>query len=66
MGHHLTKEGKFKSDKYSWCPEGYFALKFTDPDARQAILFYAVLTKDNELADDLIKAARNIEDADTS
>jgi len=66
MGHHLTEDNKFKSDKYKWCPEGYFALKFTDPDARQCIAFYSVLTQDKELADDLIEALKNTEDADSS
>ena len=41
MGHHLTAEGKFKSDKYEWCKEGFFALKLTDPVAQEAALKYA-------------------------
>ena len=53
MGHHLTSDKKFKSDKYPWCPEGFFALKFSDPIAREAILYYAGKTKDAELAEDL-------------
>ena len=56
MGHHLTKDSKFKSDKYDWCPEGFFALKFTDPLAREVILYYAEHTEDEELAEDLIVA----------
>ena len=61
MGHHLTGKGTFKSDKYDWCPEGYFALSFKDPLALQAINFYAVLTKDKELADDLLAACGQAE-----
>lgn len=53
MGHHLTGRGTFKSDKYPWCPEGFFALKLTDPIARKAARLYAAHTKDQELADDL-------------
>lgn len=53
MGHHLTKRGTFKSDKYKWCPEGFFALTFTDPEAWDAIRVYATATKDRELAADL-------------
>lgn len=51
----LTKDGKFKSDKYEWCPEGFFALKFTNPRARDAIRFYALSMthRDPELAKDL-------------
>ena len=56
MGHHLTSEGKFKSDKYDWCKEGFFALKLTDPVAQEAALKYADKTSDKELADDLRKA----------
>ena len=54
MGHHI-KNGNFKSDKYSWCPEEFLALKFSDPIAREAIMFYAKRTKDPELAKDLIE-----------
>ena len=55
MGHHLTKGRKFKSDKYKWCPEGFFALKFTDSLARKVIHEYArsVQYRDPELAADL-------------
>jgi len=55
MGHHIVN-GKFKSDKYTWCPEGFLPLKFTDPLAREAILYYAGKTKDSELSEDLITA----------
>ena len=60
MGHHLTKDGKFKSDKYDWCPEGFFALKLTDPFAQRAALEYAKWTPDGELCDDLEQAIANI------
>lgn len=52
MGHHIIN-GKFKSDKYSWCPEGFFPMKFSDPAAREPILLYAEKTEDKELAADL-------------
>lgn len=58
MGHHLTEQGTFKSDKYEWCPEGFFALKFTDPLAQDAIVQYAIATDDDELAEDLWQAVR--------
>ena len=53
MSHHLTERGTFKSDKYDWCPEGFFALKLTDPIAQRCALLYAALTDDVELAEDL-------------
>ena len=61
MGHHLTERGTFKSDKYDWCPEGYFALSFKDPIARIAIKLYAETTYDDELRADLKAALRQAE-----
>ena len=62
MGHHIDrKTGQFISDKYSWCPVGFFALKLSDPIAREAILVYAALTGDKELADDLVTAVETAE-----
>jgi len=61
MGHHLTKDGDFKSDKYDWCRKGFFALKFSDPEARKAIRRYAYLTNDRELADDLVVVCKKYE-----
>ena len=60
MGQHLTKRGTFKSDKYSWCPEGFFALKLTDPIAQQCALIYAARTDDHELASDLRAAVEKL------
>lgn len=60
MAHHLTEKGTFKSDKYAWCPEGFFALKFTDKNAQEAILRYAELATDRELAEDLRAAVEKI------
>lgn len=59
MGHHLNGEGKFKSDKYSWCPPGYFVLSFRDSLARRAMREYARLTTDRELANDINTAIEN-------
>ena len=56
MGHHLDETGEFKSDKYDWCPVGYFALSFDDPLALQAIRRYAAITEDKELSKDLLRA----------
>lgn len=63
MGHHLTPDGQFKSDKYAWCPPGFLALKFTDPLARGLILKYAdrIERTDPELAEDIYTAMRNTE-----
>ena len=66
MGHHLTEDGTFKSDKYDWCPEGFFALKFTDSLARTAIDVYAWGTDDEELSDDLWAAMSKAEGDDNA
>ena len=55
---HLTEDGEFKSDKYDWCPVGFFALKFTDPIAQKAILLYAEEVG-GDLAEDLKTAVAN-------
>ncbi len=62
MGHHLTSKGTFKSDKYPWCPEGYFALSFKDPLAWSAIEEYALSTDDIELREDLLEAVKKAEE----
>ncbi len=64
MGHHLNKQDEFKSDKYDWCPKGYFALSFKDPLARKAIRLYATLIDDDdeELAADLEVATARAEE----
>ncbi len=59
MSHHLTDDGDFKSDKYPWCPVGFFPLNVTDPRAQSCMLLYAELTKDPELAADLRQAVIN-------
>lgn len=56
MGHHLTKDGDFQSDKYPDLPPGRFVLSFADPIARPLIRKYALRTSDEELADDLLVA----------
>ena len=57
MGHHLTEDGQFKSDKYDWCPEGFFALKLTDPLAQPVIADYLIQEGvEPELAQDLRQA----------
>jgi len=68
MGHHINKDGHFKSDKYDWCPAGFFALNFKDKIARECIRRYALLTADEELAKDLsaglVKTMRDVKEPD--
>lgn len=69
IGPHLTETGRFRSDKYPWCPEGFFAVKVldvygrSDPLGRAVALIYAHLkdlqpTGDKELVADLKEAVR--------
>ena len=55
---HLMPKGVFKSDKYGWCPEGFFALKFTDVVGRVCIQQYAnlIARRDPQLSKDLTEA----------
>jgi hypothetical protein len=57
---HLTPKGEFKSDKYEWCPTGFFALKLTDPIAQLCALTYAELTDQDDLALSLREAIMKI------
>ena len=57
---HLTPEGQFKSDKYEWCPQGFFALKLSDPIAQLCALTYAELTDQEDLAESLRAAIEKI------
>lgn len=61
MQEFITSEGKFKSTKYWWCPEGFFALKLTDPIAQTCALAYAELTDQIELAEALRYAILEIQ-----
>ena len=53
MGHHLTSDGRFQSDKYPELPPNKIVLSFNDPAARVALLVYVLLTEDRGLAEDL-------------
>ena len=54
VGDHLV-DGKFKSDKYAWCPAGFLALKLTDRAAQDLLWEYAQRHRDRDpdLSDDL-------------
>lgn len=61
MGEHIV-DGKFKSDKYGWCPAGFFAMKFTDPNAQPLLWKYAESIQDDdlELASDIRDALERV------
>lgn len=54
MSSHII-DGKFKSDKYEWCPPGFFPVKLTDGDAQDLLWEYAErhIERDAELSRDL-------------
>lgn len=62
----LNKDGQFLSDKYDWCPPGFFAIKLTDPIGRLCLLTYAELTDQSELARDLRAAIKIIEEKENA
>lgn len=59
MGNHLVN-GKFRSDKYLWCPPGFVPLKVTDRMAQPMLLSYAEARRsiDPEFSEDLIEALK--------
>ena len=63
MGEHLTADGKFKSDKFPWCPEGYVALNVTSSKAWPALrqLAETYYPTDPVFANDLWQATHNAE-----
>jgi len=62
MGHHINEKGQFKSDKYPDLPPDKIILSFKDPLARKALKLYAELTKDTELAKDIVTRINTVED----
>jgi hypothetical protein len=54
VGAHLV-DGKFQSDKYTWCQPGFVPLKITDPMAWEPLWRYAQARRsvDAEFSDDL-------------
>lgn len=55
---HLTISGKFRSDKYPWCHDGFVPLKVTDSMAQDLLAEYARrrATVDAEFSRDLLEA----------
>ena len=60
MGKHIDKEGRFRSDKFPDLDPDYVALSFKDAAARQALAVFCQHTKDQELADDILKRIETI------
>ena len=61
MGHHLTPDGKFKSDKFPDLPEDYVAIKVSSPKARAGLQYIVrdYMLDDPEFAEDLLTAVLN-------
>ncbi len=59
----LNKKGFFQSDKYPELPEHKFMLDFRDKYAQEALIKYASLTKDYQLAQDIHHAIGNVNNA---
>jgi hypothetical protein len=58
MGHHLTEDGQFKSDKYPDLPPGKIVLSFKDPHAQLGLWTTAIdyQRRDPELSEDMMAA----------
>jgi len=60
MGHHINEKGQFQSDKYPDLPPDKIILSFNDPVAREALRLYSKMTKDRELADDILERLKTL------
>jgi hypothetical protein len=55
MGHHITSEGTFQSDKYPDLAPDKIVLSFKDKEAQEALKVFAHTTNDRELAEDILE-----------
>lgn len=60
-GHHIDKQGRFQSDKFSDLAPDKIVLSFKDPAARRALRVYAIHAKDRELANDIWKRLQRLD-----
>ena len=60
MGHHIDSEGRFQSDKHPELPPDRIILSFADPEARDALKWFGMTTKDRELGDDVLERVETI------
>ena len=52
----------FKSDKYEWCPEGYFVVKLSDPLAPRVVENYSMNTTNRPQVESLGRALKGGEE----
>ena len=64
MGHHINDKGQFQSDKYPDLRPDFMQFSFRDENARAIMKWYAALTDDKELAEDIITRIRTIQEND--
>ena len=60
MGKHIDSSGRFQSDKFPDLEPDHIVLSFKDEAARQALAVFCQHTKDQELADDILKRIETI------
>ncbi len=53
---------RFKSDKYEWCPGGYFVVKLSDPLAPRVAAIYSEYTTNRQQAERLGRALQGGEE----
>lgn len=54
MGHHINDKGQFQSDRHPDLSPDKIILSFKDPQAREALAYYATICFDQGLAEDII------------
>jgi len=64
MGHHITEEGRFLSDKYPEIGPDKILLSFKDPEAKRALMILAedYDKKDADLSDDIRTRLKSLEE----
>jgi len=62
MGRFITDHGQFQSDKNPDLPPDRITLNFYDDDARTALLVYADICSNKELAADIRERVESIEE----
>ena len=61
MGHHIDAEGRFQSDKHPDLKPDKIVLSFKDPEARGALIRYAIHCSDRELAADILNRLNSLD-----
>ena len=60
VNHHIDDAGRFQSDRHPDLPPDKIILSFHDPEARRALVVFAAVCKDVELAEGVAERLASI------